>query len=123
VPAAQTWGESNITGPRGFLLERGKRIIDDWSGTGLLPLLYQTLKAEPRHYTFKFVAFANEEKGLLGSAKYVKAAGQQYFARIVAFINLGHFGLGSTNVWVHRSTPMLVTRLASLRVRNFVSGF
>src|SRR5437660_352829 len=54
-------GETDATivvGAHFDFVDLGKGIIDDWSGTALLPSLYATLKGEPRHHTFKFVAFA-----------------------------------------------------------------
>ena len=33
-------------------VDRGKGIVDDWSGTALLPSLYEALKGEPRRHTF-----------------------------------------------------------------------
>ncbi|HVV44189.1 MAG TPA: hypothetical protein VHC72_03265 [Bryobacteraceae bacterium] len=41
--------------------------MDDWSGTALLPSLYEALKLKSRHHTFLFIAFAGEEDGLIGS--------------------------------------------------------
>ena len=110
-------GESSDTiliGGHFDFAERGQGIVDDWSGTALLPSLYQTLKAEQRHHTFRFIAFAAEEKGLVGSAKYVKSASPEELGRIKAFINLECLGLTPPKVWVHRSTPLLVNRLLAV---------
>jgi len=94
--------------------ERGKGIVDDWSGVSLLPSLYQALRTRPRLHTYVFVAFAAEERGLVGSSKYVKhlTAGQK--ALIRAFVNLECLGLSPVKVWVHRSTPALVARLSEV---------
>ena len=51
---------------------------------------------------------------MVGSAKYVKLIGADHLAKIAAFINLECLGLGETNVWVHRSNPALVKRLAEV---------
>lgn len=92
----------------------GKGIVDDWSGASLLPSLYQALKNRPRQHTFVFVAFAAEERGLVGSSRYVKSltAGQKALMR--AFINLECLGLTSVKVWTSRSTPALVERLSEV---------
>jgi Zn-dependent M28 family amino/carboxypeptidase len=105
--------ETIIVGGHFDFVESGKGIVDDWSGTALLPSLYATLKEEPRHHTFRFVAFANEEKGLVGSSKYVKL-NKSDLGKVRAFVNLECLGLGPPNVWVHRSTPMLLSRLAEV---------
>jgi Zn-dependent M28 family amino/carboxypeptidase len=62
-----------IVGGHFDFAEHGSGIVDDWSGASLLPSLYEALKAEPRRHTFLFVAFAEEELGLIGSRRYVKA--------------------------------------------------
>jgi Zn-dependent M28 family amino/carboxypeptidase len=103
-----------VVGAHLDFIKRGTGIMDDWSGTALLPSLYAALKEEQRHHTFQFIAFTNEEKGLRGSAKYVKAATGAELTSIQAFVNIECLGLGPTNVWVHRSTPLLVSRLGEM---------
>lgn len=110
-------GETNDTilvGGHFDFAEHGQGIVDDWSGTALLPSLYQTLKDERRHYTFRFIAFAAEEKGLIGSTHYVKAASPEELGSIRAFVNLECLGLTPPKVWVHRSTPLLVHQLLAV---------
>lgn len=94
--------------------EEGQGIVDDWSGASLLPSLYQALKVLPRHHTYIFVAFAGEERGLLGSARYVKKLSREDKAHVRAFINLECLGLDSVKIWVSRSTPALVERLVEV---------
>jgi hypothetical protein len=108
-----------IVGGHFDFAERGEGIVDDWSGTSLLPSLYEALKAEPRKHTYIFIAFADEEKGLLGSSWYVKHLTSYQRARIQAFVNLECLGLSEVRVWVHRSTPELVKEFA--RVANSLS--
>ncbi len=110
-------GETNdtiIVGGHFDFAERGQGIVDDWSGTALLPSLYQALKNKRRHFTIRFVAFAAEEKGLVGSTYYVKAANPEQLGSIKAFINLECLGLTPPKVWVHRSTPLLVHQLLAV---------
>lgn len=95
-------------------VEEGKGIVDDWSGASLLPSLYQALKSRPRQHTFVFVAFAAEERGLVGSSRYVKDLTPERKALIRAFINLECLGLTPVKVWIHRSTPALVARLSEV---------
>lgn len=94
--------------------DEGQGIVDDWSGVSLLVSLYQTLKTENAKHTYVFVAFAGEERGLLGSSHYVKTLSKEQKASTQAFINLECLGLTPPKVWVHRSTPMLVERLAEI---------
>ncbi len=80
----------------------------------MLPSLYQTLKDQPRHHTYKFVAFAQEKKGLLGSRKFVQEETEEQAARLNAFVNLECLGMTPPKVWLHRSTPILVSRLIEI---------
>ncbi len=91
--------------------DRGNGIVDDWSGASLLPSLYQALKSRPRQHTYVFVAFAGEERGLVGSSAYIKKLKPEQKAQVRAFVNLECLGLSSVKVWVSRSAPALVTRL------------
>ena len=91
--------------------EKGQGIVDDWSGAALLPSLYETLKTKRPKHTFRFVAFTEEERGLVGSSRFVKELSADQKAEIRAFINLECLGLTGPKVWVHRSTPILVQRL------------
>lgn len=103
-----------VVGAHLDFVPNGKGIVDDWSGAALLPSLYSSLKSERRHHTFKFVAFDEEEKGLVGSTKYVRSETKEELGRVVAFVNIECLGLGSPNVWVHRSNALLVARLADI---------
>jgi Zn-dependent M28 family amino/carboxypeptidase len=100
-----------VVGGHFDFVDRGQGIADDWSGVSLLPSLYQALKSRPRRHTFVFVAFAEEERGLVGSSRYVKSLTTAERADMRAFINLECLGLAPPKVWVHRSTPALVARL------------
>lgn len=100
-----------VVGGHFDFVERGKGLVDDWSGTSLLPSLYHALKNRPREHTYVFVAFASEERGLVGSTRYVQNLTAEQRARIHAFINLECLGLNPVKVWTNRSTPALVARL------------
>jgi hypothetical protein len=103
-----------VVGGHFDFVDRGKGIVDDWSGTSLLPSLYQSLKSRPRQHTYVFVAFAGEESGLVGSSRYVKKLTKEQKALVRAFVNLECLGLTPVKVWVHRSTPALVARLSEV---------
>lgn len=77
-----------IVGGHFDFVAHGKGIVDDWSGTSLLPSLYEAIQSRPRRYTFRFVAFAEEEKGFVGSNKYVSALSREESANVAAFVNL-----------------------------------
>src|SRR5450432_1498653 len=60
---------SIVVGGHFDFAEHGTGMVDDWSGTALLPSLYQALKSRPHQHTYVFVAFAAEERGLVGSSR------------------------------------------------------
>jgi len=103
-----------VVGGHYDFVDHGAGIVDDWSGTSMLPSLFEALKGRPRQHTFVFVAFAREELGLIGSKQYVKDLTKEQKSRIVAFVNLECLGLSPTKVWVRRSTPELVSRLLAV---------
>jgi aminopeptidase-like protein len=101
-----------VIGAHSDFIDRGTGIVDDWSGTALLPSLYQSLKRYPHKHRYQFIAFSGEENGLVGSSKFVKNLTKEQLSEIQAFVNLECLGLTPTKVWVHRSAPDLVQLLA-----------
>ncbi len=93
---------------------RGKGIIDDWSGSSLLPTLYESLKSLPHRHTFVFVGFTEEELGLVGSAYYVKQMTPEARAHAKAMVNLECLGLTTMKVWASRADPKLLAALGEV---------
>ena len=107
-------GESTeriIVGGHYDFIDRGKGIVDDWTGASLLPSLYLALKSRPRKHTYLFVAFTEEEIGLVGSQRFVKLLSKEDRQNVKAFVNLECLGMAEPKVWASRSTPFLVQRL------------
>jgi len=92
----------------------GDGIIDNWSGAVLLPSLYEFTGRGKRRHDFEFIGFAAEEKGLLGSKKYVKSIPKGERARIAAVIIVDSVGLTSTKCWVNGSSAGLVRAVGRL---------
>ncbi|HEU4589465.1 MAG TPA: M28 family peptidase, partial [Steroidobacteraceae bacterium] len=74
-------------------------VADNWSGTSLLPSLYEAIRVEPREHTYIFIGFTDEEMGLIGSHYYVRKMTRQQVASTAAMINLDTLGLAPTEVW------------------------
>lgn len=89
-------------------------IIDNWTGASLLASLYEGLKNQKRHHTFYFIAFTDEERGMVGSAFYANHMPQAEVSKIRAMVNLDSLGLSPTKVWVHHADHMLVVALMAL---------
>lgn len=86
-------------------------VADNWSGASLLPSLYESVKTEPRHHTYIFIGFTDEEKGLVGSRFYARNMTREQVAATDAMINLDTLGLAPTEVWTHRSDKRLTQAL------------
>jgi hypothetical protein len=88
--------------------------IDNWSGASVLPSLFESLAAHPRRFTFVFIGFSDEERGMVGSRHYVSQLPKEQLAKIRAMVNIDSVGLSSTKVWVSRADKNLVSLLAQL---------
>jgi putative aminopeptidase FrvX len=95
-------------------VERGDGVVDDWSGAGLLPSLFESLNGEPRKHTFVFIGFAAEEQGLAGSDFYVKQLAPEQIAKIRVMIDLDCLGLGPTKIWLRHSDEKLSNALNAI---------
>ncbi len=85
----------------------GSGIVDNWSGASLLPSLYESLSSEQRKHTFRFVGFTDEEKGLIGSAFYVRSLKKEDLPKLKAMINLDTLGLAPASLWLSRADKEL----------------
>ncbi len=105
-------------------VKRGDGVVDNWSGSALLPSLFQSLSSAPRTHTFVFVGFTSEEEGLVGSKFYVRQLLPEQVARIVLMVNLDTLGLGPTKIWLNHSNENAVNLLGGVaRLSNLpVSG-
>jgi hypothetical protein len=100
-----------IVGAHFDFVDRGKGVVDNWSGCSLLPSFYQSLKTLPRRHTFVFVGFADEEKGLVGSAFYVRQMSKQEVEGISAMVNLDSLGASPAKLDLERGDKGLANTL------------
>lgn len=91
----------------------GQGVIDNWTGASLLPSLYQSLKIVPRRHTFVFVAFAAEEKGLVGSRYYAKQIAKTDIPGIAGMVNIDSIGMTTTRMELERGDKTLIHELAA----------
>src|SRR5215471_6391797 len=71
LPAAEGTATTIVVGGHYDKVSAGMGAVDDWSGAALLPSLYQSLKGQPRHHRYVFIAFTGEEECLSGSTGYL----------------------------------------------------
>ena len=100
------------------LADVGTGAFDNWSGSALLPALYESLSKAPRRRTFRFVAFTAEETGLNGSKHYVKLMKKKKLARPFAHVNIDSIGAAKTEYWIGHAHPVLANRLMLAALRE-----
>ena len=101
-----------IVGAHFDFVNRGKGVVDNWSGASMLPSLFESLKESPRRHTFLFIGFTNEEEGLVGSNFYVHQLSKEARENIQAMVNLDSLGLSSTEMEIERADKKLTNALA-----------
>jgi hypothetical protein len=94
-----------------FHEEYGEGVVDNWSGASLLPSLFESLKSQGLKHTFRFIGFAEEEKGLIGSAFYTKQLKPEEIEKIRVMIDLDSLGLGPTKIWLTHSDERMAAAL------------
>lgn len=95
-------------------VERGQGIVDNWSGAVLLPFLAKSVaEMHPKH-TYKFIAFTDEEKGLIGSKYYVSHLTKDQKKQVLAMVNFDTLGLSYTRMWLDHGDRALAQHLASV---------
>jgi Zn-dependent M28 family amino/carboxypeptidase len=94
-------GDTNseiVVGAHFDFVDRGKGVVDNWSGCSLLPSLFQDLSATRRRHTFVLIGFTNEEAGLVGSRFYAHELSKEKRPFIQAMVNLDSLGLSPSKV-------------------------
>ena len=107
--------EQIIVGAHFDKTESSRGVVDNWTGAAMLPLLYRSLKADKHKYTFRFLAFTDEEKGLVGSNAYAVKMSKSDLASTLAMINLDSLGMTETKVWTSRADKTLLELMAKLK--------
>jgi putative aminopeptidase FrvX len=92
-----------IVGAHYDKVTRSNGVIDNWTGACLLPSLFEGLHAKPHRFTFVFLSFTDEEKGLVGSEYSVSRLTPEERSRIRAMVNIDSLGLSDTEVWLSRA--------------------
>jgi len=101
-----------LVGAHSDHVEKGDGVVDNWSGASLLPSLFYSLSSPPRRHTYVFVAFTDEEGGMVGSEFYARNLPADQRTRVSGMVNLDTLGLGPTEVWASRSDNTMLDALA-----------
>jgi peptidase M28-like protein len=100
-------GKVIIVGAHYDHVREGDGVVDNWSGASLLPSLYQSLNLQPRHHTYIFIGFTDEELGEIGSSFYAREMTKEQVAVTDAMVNMDTLGLAPTEVWVSHADKKL----------------
>jgi Zn-dependent M28 family amino/carboxypeptidase len=100
-----TTAETVIVGAHYDKVNEGCGAIDNWTGLVIVANLYGRLKNYQTNKTYVFVAFGNEEKGLVGSAAMAKAIPKEDRDQYCSMINFDSFGFAYPQVMTNASTP------------------
>ncbi len=104
-------GSVILVGAHTDFVDRGKGVVDNWSGCSLLPALFTSLKSASRRHTFVFVGFTDEELGLVGSKFYVRDLGKAGLENLNAVVNLDSLGTGPTKFEMDRGDRSMAEAL------------
>jgi hypothetical protein len=81
--------------------------IDNWTGIVVVAHLYESLKNLSLQKTILFVAFGQEEEGLVGSHKMVDAIKKDQISQYCEMVNFDSFGLAPPQVADNMSSKKL----------------
>jgi hypothetical protein len=95
-------GSVILVGAHTDFVDKGRGVVDNWTGCSMLPALFTSLKIAPRRHTFVFVGFTDEELGLVGSRFYVHELGKAGLEKLNAVVNLDSLGTGPTKFELYR---------------------
>jgi Iap family predicted aminopeptidase len=104
--------ETIVVGAHYDKTDLGCGAIDNWTGIVVLAHLYSTLREVVSAKSLVFVAFDDEEVGLLGSNAMVRSIAKPERARYCAMINLDSFGL---------ATPQVLDNVSNKRLRKLAA--
>lgn len=74
-------------------VSEGRGVADNWSGSILLPILFEQMDQHDTRHIFQFVAFGFEEEEMIGSKAFVDELAKNAVTPVVAMINLDTLGM------------------------------
>jgi len=98
-----------IIGAHYDFVDLGCGAIDNWTGIIAMSRVYESVRALEPKKTVLFVAFDNEEKGLVGARAMANAIEKEDLPRYCAMINLDSLGMTQPFAMTNTSSPSLMT--------------
>jgi Zn-dependent M28 family amino/carboxypeptidase len=93
--------------------ESGCGAIDNWTGISILVHLYRTMSKFDTERTYLFVAFDEEEKGLLGSDAMARAIPKSEREKYCSMVNIDSFGVAA---------PQSMTNISNSKMTKFAKN-
>jgi Zn-dependent M28 family amino/carboxypeptidase len=100
--------ETIVVGAHYDKVSDGCGAVDNWTGIAIIVHLYKTLSKIDTKKTYIFVAFDQEEKGLLGSDAMAKAIPKEKRTQYCSMVNFDSFGFASPYVLRNASTTKMI---------------
>jgi Zn-dependent M28 family amino/carboxypeptidase len=100
--------ETIIVGAHYDKVSEGCGAVDNWTGITIIAHLYKTLSKIDTQKTYIFVAFDQEEKGLLGSDAMAKAIPKEKRTQYCSMVNFDSFGFTSPFILRNLSSPKMI---------------
>lgn len=87
--------ENIVVGAHYDKSDAGCGAIDNWTGISMIAHIYKTLRQTNLEKSYIFVAFDQEEKGLLGSEAMAKSIPKESRSQYCAMVNIDSFGFAN----------------------------
>jgi len=92
--------------------------IDNWTGVSIIAHVFKTLNSLDTEKSYIFVAFDQEEPGLLGSDEMVKAIPKENRRQYCAMVNFDSFGFSAPFSLQNTSSSKMVSIAKKLAEKN-----
>jgi Peptidase family M28 len=101
-------------------VEAGCGAVDNWTGIVILAYLYRTMRTTLPTKTILFVAFGQEESGLVGSQAMVEAIPKKDLSSYCSMVNMDSFGFARPQLLENVSTRKLAAFASKVARENQV---
>ncbi len=110
--------ETIIIGAHYDKVDAGCGVVDNWTGIAIIAHLYKTFSQMETQKSYIFVAFDQEEKGLLGSEGMAKAIPKENRAQYCLMVNFDSFGTGAPMALGNASSSKMLALAKKLGEEN-----
>ncbi|MDQ3322228.1 MAG: M28 family metallopeptidase [Acidobacteriota bacterium] len=110
--------ETIVVGAHYDKTDDGCGAIDNWTGITIITHLFKTLRRIETEKSYVFVAFDQEEKGLLGSEAMAKVIPKEKRGQYCAMVNFDSFGFASPMILQNASSFKMISAAKKLGKEN-----